>query len=70
MDSLLEAASAALQVDAAEQDVAEQIDDTQQVTNGRYRFKSTFDVCTGRIKWHVDGCSYFWAVAEAIQRKS
>ncbi|TQS31597.1 hypothetical protein Golomagni_08115 [Golovinomyces magnicellulatus] len=31
------------------------------------RFQSFAPQSKGRIKWFVDGCSYFWAVSEAIQ---
>lgn len=34
------------------------------------RFESFFRPCTGQAKWFVDGCSYFWAVAEALERNS
>ncbi|KIH89408.1 phospholipase D [Sporothrix brasiliensis 5110] len=30
------------------------------------RFQSFAPQTTGRAKWYVDGCSYFWAVSEAL----
>lgn len=33
------------------------------------RFQSFAPQTTGNAKWYVDGCSYFWAVSEAIERK-
>ncbi|KAL6698269.1 putative phospholipase D [Trichoderma pleuroticola] len=32
------------------------------------RFQSFAAPSSGNIKWFVDGCSYFWAVSEALQR--
>ncbi|ETR97808.1 phospholipase D/nuclease [Trichoderma reesei RUT C-30] len=32
------------------------------------RYQSFVAPSTGNIKWFVDGCSYFWAVSEALQR--
>lgn len=34
------------------------------------RFHSFAPETNGRAKWYVDGCTYFWAVSEAIERKS
>lgn len=33
------------------------------------RFHSFAAPSTGNVKWYVDGCSYFWAVSEAIESK-
>lgn len=33
------------------------------------RYHSFAPESTGNAKWYVDGCSYFWAVAEALERK-
>ncbi|OLN97400.1 Phospholipase D1-like protein 1 [Colletotrichum chlorophyti] len=32
------------------------------------RFQSFAPQTTGNAKWYVDGCSYFWAVSEAIEQ--
>ncbi|KAK1965694.1 phospholipase D/nuclease [Colletotrichum sublineola] len=32
------------------------------------RFQSFAPQSTGNAKWYVDGCSYFWAVSEAIEQ--
>lgn len=32
------------------------------------RFHSFAPESSGNIKWFVDGCSYFWAVSEALER--
>ncbi|OAA58094.1 phospholipase [Niveomyces insectorum RCEF 264] len=32
------------------------------------RFHSFAPQTTGHAKWYVDGCSYFWAVSEALER--
>ncbi|KAK2059220.1 phospholipase D/nuclease [Colletotrichum caudatum] len=32
------------------------------------RFQSFAPESTGNAKWYVDGCSYFWAVSEAIEQ--
>lgn len=34
------------------------------------RFHSFAPESSGNVKWYVDGCSYFWAVSEAIERMS
>lgn len=34
------------------------------------RFGSFAPESSGNVKWFVDGCSYFWAVSEALERKS
>lgn len=34
------------------------------------RYHSSAAPSTGNAKWYVDGCSYFWAVSEAIERES
>jgi phospholipase D1/2 len=31
------------------------------------RFQSFAPQTSGHAKWYVDGCSYFWAVAEALE---
>jgi phospholipase D1/2 len=33
------------------------------------RFHSFAAPSSGNVKWYVDGCTYFWAVAEALERK-
>jgi hypothetical protein len=33
------------------------------------RYHSFAAPSSGNVKWYVDGCSYFWAVSEAIERK-
>ena len=33
-----------------------------------HRFQSFAPPSNGNAKWYVDGCSYFWAVSEAIER--
>lgn len=33
------------------------------------RYHSFAALSTGNAKWYVDGCSYFWAVSEAIERE-
>jgi hypothetical protein len=33
------------------------------------RYHSFAPPSTGNVKWYVDGCSYFWAVSEAIERE-
>ncbi|KAF3766784.1 regulator of light responsive genes and phosphorylate WC-1 [Cryphonectria parasitica EP155] len=32
------------------------------------RFQSFAPQTSGHVKWHVDGCSYFWAVSEALEQ--
>lgn len=32
------------------------------------RFASFAAPSTGRVKWYVDGCSYFWAVSVALEQ--
>ncbi|KAL1900065.1 hypothetical protein Cpir12675_001064 [Ceratocystis pirilliformis] len=32
------------------------------------RFQSFVSPTTGDVKWYVDGCSYFWALSEALER--
>lgn len=34
------------------------------------RFHSFAAPSTGNVKWYVDGCSYFWAVSDALERES
>lgn len=34
-----------------------------------FRFRSFAAPSTGNVKWFVDGCSYFWAVSEALERE-
>lgn len=31
------------------------------------RFQSFAPQTSGHVKWHVDGCSYFWALSEALE---
>lgn len=31
------------------------------------RFQSFAPQTSGQVKWHVDGCSYFWALSEALE---
>lgn len=33
------------------------------------RYHSFAPESSGDAKWYVDGCSYFWAVSEAIERR-
>jgi phospholipase D1/2 len=33
------------------------------------RYHSFAPESSGDVKWYVDGCSYFWAVSEALERK-
>lgn len=33
------------------------------------RFHSFAPESSGNAKWYVDGCSYFWAASEAIERQ-
>jgi phospholipase D1/2 len=33
------------------------------------RYHSFAAPSSGNVKWYVDGCSYFWAVSEALERK-
>jgi phospholipase D1/2 len=33
------------------------------------RYQSFAPQSSGHAKWYVDGCSYFWAVSEAIERE-
>lgn len=44
--------------------VCDKLHDEQQVSN---RFHSFAPATRGDVKWYVDGCSYFWAVSEAIE---
>jgi hypothetical protein len=69
MDTLLEAAGVALGVADGETATAEMPQEPRQVPTSCNRFDSSFEASTGRVKWFVDGCSYFWAVAEALERK-
>lgn len=31
------------------------------------RYASFAPQTSGQVKWHVDGCAYFWALSEAIE---
>lgn len=31
------------------------------------RFQSFAPQTSGHVKWHIDGCSYFWALSEALE---
>lgn len=31
------------------------------------RFQSFAPQTSGHVKWHVDGCAYFWALSEALE---
>lgn len=31
------------------------------------RYASFAPQTSGHVKWHVDGCAYFWALSEAIE---
>lgn len=31
------------------------------------RYQSFAPQTSGHVKWHVDGCSYFWALSEALE---
>ena len=33
------------------------------------RYQSFAPPSTGDVKWYVDGCSYFWAVSQSLERK-
>jgi hypothetical protein len=68
MDALLEAAGAALGVTHDEQ-VKEDVADQQEAENTGNRYGSSFRSSSGNAKWFVDGCSYFWAVAQALERE-
>lgn len=68
MDELLEVAGAAFGASATESTTPAMAGHLQQVATGHHRFRSSFKESTGRAKWFVDGCSYFWAVAEALER--
>lgn len=48
------------------EECAESHDET--LTNNRYQ--SFAPQSSGHAKWYVDGCSYFWAVSEALESKS
>ncbi|KAL7938085.1 putative phospholipase D [Trichoderma chlorosporum] len=45
-----------------------QCDDYHPAEHAANRFQSFAAPSSGNIKWFVDGCSYFWAVSEALQR--
>ena len=45
-------------------------DDLHPQSHTMNRFHSFAPPSSGNIKWFVDGCSYFWAVSEALERKS
>lgn len=36
-------------------------------TKPQNRYQSFAPQTSGHAKWHVDGCSYFWALSEAIE---
>lgn len=31
------------------------------------RFHSFAPQTSGHVKWHIDGCAYFWALSEALE---
>ena len=37
-------------------------------SHSQNRFHSFVAPSSGNVKWFVDGCSYFWAVSEALER--
>ncbi|KAH6607433.1 phospholipase D/nuclease [Trichoderma cornu-damae] len=45
-----------------------QCDDLHPEDHVANRFQSFAAPSSGNVKWFVDGCSYFWAVSEALQR--
>ncbi|QYS93461.1 Phospholipase [Trichoderma simmonsii] len=45
-----------------------QCDELHPEEHSANRFQSFAAPSSGNIKWFVDGCSYFWAVSEALQR--
>lgn len=46
-----------------------QCDELHPEEHSANRFQSFAAPSSGNIKWFVDGCSYFWAVSEALQSK-
>lgn len=44
-------------------------DDLHSEEHRANRYHSFQPESTGDVKWYVDGCSYFWAVSEALERK-
>ncbi|KAL2208878.1 phospholipase D/nuclease [Sarocladium strictum] len=67
MDVFLEAADTVLGSGEEEQMAAESKDQQVQVAADSRRYDSAFDITSGRAKWFVDACGYFWAVAEALE---
>lgn len=45
-------------------------DDLHSEQHTANRYHSFAPPSTGHAKWYVDGCSYFWAVSEALERES
>ncbi|EHK22401.1 uncharacterized protein TRIVIDRAFT_81710 [Trichoderma virens Gv29-8] len=45
-----------------------QCDEHHPAEHAANRYQSFAAPSSGNIKWFVDGCSYFWAVSEALQR--
>lgn len=46
-----------------------QCDELHPPEHAANRFQSFVAPSSGNIKWFVDGCSYFWAVSEALERE-
>lgn len=44
-------------------------DDLHSEEHRANRYHSFQPETTGDVKWYVDGCSYFWAVSEALERE-
>lgn len=38
-----------------------------QAEHSENRYHSFAPQTSGHVKWHVDGCTYFWALSEAIE---
>lgn len=47
----------------------EQCDNLHSSSYTNNRFHSFAPESNGNVKWYVDGCSYFWAVSEALERE-
>lgn len=56
--------------DSQQQDQGGSQNDTSSTTQSGHRFGSFAPQTSGNAKWYVDGASYFWAVSEALERKS
>ncbi len=47
-----------------------QCSDSHPDSHNSNRYQSFAPQSSGHARWYVDGCAYFWAVSEALERAS